>query len=608
MRPGLRAGDFPDRPGLAFRPKGQCLVQPPAPYSSRTLFLRFWRAYLRPHLGLMLVAFGLMALEGSTLGLLSYMIKPLFDEVFAPGGGAALPLVGGAILGLFVLRAVTSVLGRWLLARVNQTAAGAMQADLVRHLLTLDAGFFQTNAPGTLIERVQGDTQAAQGAATLVIGGVGRDLVSLAGLFAVAIWIDPLWTAAAMIGTPLLLLPAFALRRYIRRKTMASREQAGLRATRLDEIFHGIQAVKLNRMEDYQAARFQRIVALIVRAETKSALGRAAMPGLVDVVTGIGFFAVLILGGREVAEGTRTTGEFMSFFTAMALTFQPIRRLGDLSGLWHVAKASLERIFILFDTQASGTRPATSLARPAPGAPEIRFEDVHFAYPDRPVLNGLTFTAEAGRVTALVGSSGAGKTTVFQLLSALVEPQSGRIVIGGVDVQDLSLYDQRALLASVSQDAALFDETLRENLTLGRANLTDDRLARALADAEAAAFVAALPQTLDTPAGPRGSALSGGQRQRIAIARALLADAPVLLLDEATSALDTRTEAAVSAALARAQAGRTTLVIAHRLSTVQAADKIIVLDQGRVVEEGRHADLLTRGGVYAQLHQAQLKA
>jgi ATP-binding cassette subfamily B protein/subfamily B ATP-binding cassette protein MsbA len=587
--------------------KGPPGVQPPRPYPSRELFGRFWRGYLRPRFWLLLTAFGLMALEGSTLGLLSYLVKPLFDEVLAPGGGGALAWVGGAILGLFVLRATTSILARWLLARVNQTSVAAMQSDLLRHLLTLDAAFFQAHPPGKLIERVQGDTLTAQTAATTVISGVGRDAVALIGLFTVALWIDPVWTAAAMIGTPLLLLPAVGLRRYVRRKARSSREQAGLRATRLDEIFHGIQTIKLNRMEGYQASRFQRILQGIIRAEVKSALGRAALPGLVDIVTGIGFFVVLMVGGREVAEGTRTTGDFMAFFTAMALTFQPIRRLGELAGLWQVAEASLERVFTLFDTRPGGTRPATSRARPAPGAPEIRFENVSFAYPDRPVLADLSFTAEAAKLTAIVGASGAGKSTVFQLISGLVEPQAGRILIGGVDVQDLSLFDQRALLASVSQDAALFDETLRENLTLGRTDIDPARLADCLAEAEAAGFVAGLPLGLDTPAGLRGSALSGGQRQRIAIARALLADAPVLLLDEATSALDTRTEAAVAAALARAQTGRTTLVIAHRLSTVKGADKILVLDEGRLVEEGTHDDLVARGGHYALLQKAQLR-
>ena len=576
-------------------------------YTSRELFGRFWRQYLRPHLPVMALAFLVMMIEGSTLGFLSYMLEPLFDRVFAPGGSGALIWVGGAILALFLVRAITSILGRWLLARVNQHSAGTMQVDLIRHLLTLDASFFQTHSPGTLIERVQGDTLAAQGASVLVIGGIGRDLISLVGLFVVAIMIDPLWTAAALVGAQLLLLPAVVLRRYLRRKAVLTRNQAGLRATRLDEIFHGIQAVKLNRMEGYQAGRFQRIIDTIVRAEVKTALARATMPALVDVITGIGFFAVLMLGGSEVAAGTRTTGEFMSFFTAMALTFQPIRRLSDLAGQWQVAEASLERIFTLLDTRPQGSRPAVSRTLPAPGAPAIRFEAVTFDYPDRPVLNGLSFTAEAGKVTALVGSSGAGKSTVFQLIAALIEPQAGRILIGGVDVQDLSLADQRALLASVSQDAALFDETLRENLLLGRTDRDPARLAQVLADAEVAAFTDALPLGLDTPAGPRGSALSGGQRQRVAIARALLADAPVLLLDEATSALDTRTEAAVSAALSRAQSGRTTLVIAHRLSTVKAADKIIVLDHGRLIEEGTHDSLMARGGLYAQLQEAQLR-
>lgn len=582
-------------------------MHPPRAYTSRELFGRFWRVYLRPHLPIMALAFLVMMVEGATLGLLSYMLEPLFDRVFAPGGSGALIWVGGAILALFLIRALTSIIGRWLLARVNQRAAGAMQVDLIRHLLTLDASFYQEYSPGTLIERVQGDTAAAQGASLLVIGGVGRDLVSLIGLFVVAISIDPLWTVAALIGAPLLLLPAWVLRRYLRRKAILTREQAGLRVTRMDEIFHGIQQVKLNRMEDYQVGRFQRIIQTIIRAEEKTALARAAMPALVDVITGIGFFAVLMLGGSEVAAGTRTTGEFMSFFTAMALTFQPIRRLSDLAGQWQVAEASLERVFTLFDTRPAGTRPAISRAHPAPGAPDIRFENVSFTYPDRPVLDGLSFTAEAGKVTALVGSSGAGKSTVFQLISALIEPQAGRILIGGVDVQDLSLADQRALLASVSQDAALFDETLRENLLLGRSDRDPARLAQVLRDAEVAVFTDSLPLGLDTPAGTRGSALSGGQRQRVAIARALLADAPVLLLDEATSALDTRTEAAVSAALSQAQSGRTTLVIAHRLSTVKGADKILVLDHGRLIEEGTHDSLMARGGLYAQLQEAQLR-
>ncbi|WP_092901625.1 ABC transporter ATP-binding protein [Rhodobacter sp. 24-YEA-8] len=571
------------------------------------LFRRFWRDFLKRRAGLMLLALLVSALEGSTLGLLSATLEPLFDDVFASRSETALIWVGLGILALFLFRALTSILGRWLLALVNFTNATEMQVALVRHLLTLDGNFYQKNPPGSLIERVQGDTIAAQTTTQLVIAGIGRDLVSLIGLFVVALMIDVQWTLVALIGTPLLLLPAMALQRYVRRKTRQMRVESGLRATRLDEIFHGIQQVKLNRMEDYQTSRFSGIVNRIRRAEIKSTLGRSTMPALVDIVTGIGFFAVLIFGGTQVVEGTRTTGEFMAFFTAMALTFQPIRKLSEIAGQRQIALASLERIYGLFDTEPNTSRPAVSHALPATLPPEIRLENVSFGYEETPVLNGLSFTARAGRVTALVGASGAGKSTIFHLLTALADPQQGRILIGGADASGMSLTDQRRLIAAVSQEAALFDETLRENLILGRNGITETRLEHVLEDARVSEFLARLPDGLDSLAGPRGSALSGGQRQRVAIARALLADAPILLLDEATSALDTASERAVTGALARAQAGRTTLVIAHRLATVREADHIVVLDQGRVIEEGTHDALIAAGGQYARLYALQFR-
>ncbi len=552
------------------------------------------------------LAFGLMLIEGATLGALARAIEPLFDQVFKTGGQGPLLAVGLIIFGLFAVRGLSTIASRTVISAVTQKVAAAMQSALLRHLLTLEGAFFQQNAPGALIERVQGDTLAVQSLWSAVVTGIGRDLSSLIFLFAVALSIDPVWTLAALVGAPLLILPSLAVQRYIRRKTTQLRDQAGLRATRLDEIFHGIQAVKLNRMEAYQAGRFDRVLSLIRRAEVKIMAGRALMPGMMDIVTGFGFFAVLLMAGGEIASGERTTGEFMSFFTAMSLTFQPLRRLGDLSGTWQVAAASLERIYELFDTQPVQTRPATSAALPAPGAPEIRFDAVTFAYGDQPILRGLSFSAPAGATTAIVGASGAGKSTVFQLLTGLLDPAAGKVLIGGIDASSLALSDQRRLFASVTQDSALFDETLRENIALGR-DLPDAALQAACHDAHVADFLPQLAQGIDTPVGPRGSALSGGQRQRVAIARALAQDRPVLLLDEATSALDAQSEAAVADALSKAAQGRTTLIIAHRLATVRTANHILVMDQGRVVEEGTHDALIAKNGLYARLYQLQFK-
>ena len=578
---------------------------PPDPYSSGRLFGRLWRDYLHRWRGRMAVALVFLLIEGSTLAALSYMLEPLFDQVFVGGNADAIWWVGGAIVALFVVRAVTSVASKTILTEVSLRASTLMQTDLLRHLLTLEARFFQDNAPGTLIERVQGDTLAVQNVWSAVIIGVGRDIIALVALFGVAIAIDPAWTAAALIGAPLLIAPTLIVQRYIRRKTGAIRGQAGERATRLDEIFHGITTVKLNRMESFQADRFDRIVQGIVRGEVRMAMGRAVIPALIDIVTGIGFFTVLVFGGREIIAGERTVGEFMSFFTAMSLAFQPLRRLGALAGLWQVAAASLERLYSYLDLRPAITAP--SPARPAsPG--RIKLQDVSLAYGDHQVLRGLSFTAEPGQRTAIVGPSGAGKSTVFHLLTRLVDPATGRITLDGHDIAGLDLDGLRSQFAVVSQDAWLFDETLRDNILLGRTDIPKARLDQALEAANATEFIARLPRGLDTPAGPRGSALSGGQRQRIAIARALLRDAPILLMDEATSALDAASEALVTEALDRLAQGRTTLVIAHRLSTVQGADRIVVMDAGQVVDQGTHAALLARGGLYADLCRLQFNS
>jgi ATP-binding cassette subfamily B protein/subfamily B ATP-binding cassette protein MsbA len=582
------------------------MPKPILPPTSRSLMGRLWREYIVRHWVWIAVAFATMVIEGSTVGLLSYMLQPMFDLVFVQGNINAMWWVGLAILALFLVRALTGVIQRVLLVRVAQLSSTAMQVDLLDHMMTLDTGYFQKNPPGALIERVQGDTLAVQGVWQVLIQGLGRDIVALASLFVVALLVDWVWTLTALVGIPLLVLPSMALQRYVRRKTGQMRDAATQRSTRLDEIFHGIREVKLNGMEPYQLSRFRAVVDRIVRVNIKTTAGQSMLPGMIDIMTGVGFFGVLILGGREIIEGDKTVGQFMSFFTAMALAFQPLRRLGSLTGIFQIAAASLERLYGIFDLRPSIRSPATPHPAQALQA-DVVFDGVTFAYDDQPVLDDLSFVARAGQTTALVGPSGAGKSTVFNLLTRLADPDLGSVRLGGVAVSEMELGDLRAQFSTVTQDALLFDETLRDNILMGREDISETRLAEVLTAAHVSDFLPKLPNGLDSPAGPRGSNLSGGQRQRVAIARALLRDTPILLLDEATSALDAQSEAVIQTALDGLSQGRTTLVIAHRLATIRNADKIVVLDRGRVVEQGTHDELLAADGVYADLYRLQFR-
>jgi subfamily B ATP-binding cassette protein MsbA len=572
--------------------------------SATTLFWWLWRDYLRPQKLLLAGAIILMMIEGSMLALISRLIQPMFDDVFAAGDRNALFFVGFAIMAIFFVRAATSSGQRILMSLIKQLTAAAMRRHLLRHLMTLDSGFFQIHPPGQLIERVQGDVNVINGVWSSILTALARDLISLLGLLAVAIWIDWTWTLIAVVGIPLLILPSLLVQAYIRRRARNSREIAGRVSTRLDEVFHGINPIKLNALEAYQAKRYDTLIKQGVDAEVRTAVGQAAVPALIDIMTGIGFLGVMIYGGSEIISGEKTNGEFMAFFTAMALAFDPLRRLGLMSGQWQMAAASVERLQYVLNLKPTILSPAQGKAAPL-AAPQITLDDVHLNYGDLPVLRGARFTAAAGKTTALVGASGAGKSTIFNVLTRLVEGQQGTAAIDGASITDYNLSDLRGLFSVVTQDAALFDETLRDNILLGREDVSDAQLKAVLDAAHVTDFLPALRDGLDSPAGPRGSNLSGGQRQRIAIARALLRDTPILLLDEATSALDTKSEAIVQAALEKLATGRTTLVIAHRLSTVRNADSIVVMDQGRVVDQGDHHTLLARGGIYADLHRLQ---
>jgi ABC-type multidrug transport system fused ATPase/permease subunit len=569
------------------------------------LFLWLWRGYLHRYWPVMAVAMVFMAIEGSMFGLLSYMMKPMFDEVFVGGNADALGWVAAAVLAIFLVRAFASVVQKVLLKRVSELSMGDLRVHMLEHFMRLDPAFHQEHGPGTLIQRVEGDVAAIGKVWSTLITGAGRDVIALISLFGVAVVIDWRWTLVALVGVPLLVVPTMLLQRFVRGNAREAREIAARLSTRLNEIFIGITPVKLNALERYQARRYRALTRDRVHRETRSALGQASLPGLIDVMSGIGFVGVLFYGGSEILSGEKTVGDFMAFFTAIGLAFEPLRRLGAISGVWQVAAASIERIKEMLDTTPRLRDPDAPAAPPA-GVPAIALRDVHLSFGKAPALRGASFVAEAGKTTALVGPSGAGKSTVFNLVTRLVDPDGGDVLLGDVPVGAMRLRDLRDRISVVSQDALLFDETLRENIVLGR-EVSDEALQAAVEAAHVTDFLPRLENGLDARVGPRGSNLSGGQRQRVAIARAILRDTPVLLLDEATSALDAQSEAVVQAALERLAKGRTTLVIAHRLATVRGADRIVVMDAGRVVDQGTHDTLVARPGPYRDLYRLQFE-
>lgn len=540
------------------------------------------------------------------LGALSYLLQPMFDDVFVAGREDWLIWIGLLLVTIFLVRAVSGVARSVILARIIQRSAASLRIDLLDRMMKQDGAFHLAHPPGFLIQRVQSDVNALGQIWRGIVLSAGRDVFGLLVLLAVAINVDPIWAALACVGIPLLILPAATAQKYVRRQARKARDLGANLSTRLDEVFHGIVQVKLNALEDYQSRKYRNLTDDFVRMEVKSAFGTSALPAMIDIVSGLGFMAVILYGGAEIIAGEKTIGQFMSFFAAMGFAFDPLRRLGAISGMWQQAAAAIERIKELMEAPLTQVTPAAPSVAPT-GVPAVELRDVTLRYDTSDVIKGLSILAEPGQTTALVGASGAGKSSVFNLLTRLVDPQEGAVTVGGVKTTDMTLEDLRELYSVVTQEALLFDETLRENIVLDRRDVSDEDLKAALDAAHVSDFLGDLALGLETPVGPRGSALSGGQRQRVVIARALVRNTPILLLDEATSALDAASEKTVQSALDRLAEGRTTLVIAHRLSTIRGADKIVVMDKGQVIDWGTHEDLLERGGIYADLYRLQFE-
>ena len=574
-------------------------------YSHGQLFKWIWSDYLKKYKLLIILVVLLMAVEGSTFGLLSYFIEPMFDQVFAKGDYGAIKWVGFSVAGIFILRAFSAFFNKLITTYIGQNVIATLQKNLLSHLLTFSPTFFQKNSPGSLIERVRGDTAAIERVWATVLAGSFRDLIAVFSLVIVAISIDPIWALIALLGAPLLVIPVFFLRVLIQKTTRNSRSAAADVATRLDEIFHGISSIKLISGEQREYNKFSNRLEKFVKNSIFSEAGIAAVPSLMDIIAGIGFVGVLTYGGYQIIEGTKTIGEFMSFFTAIALLFEPVRRLGTIAGAWQAVFTNLERLRNIFDLSTEIISPEKNNSKKADFTQMIAFENLSLTINEKKILDNVSFSAFPGKTTALVGPSGAGKTTLFNLLGRLIDPDQGNISIGDIAINQMDLNDLRENLSFVSQDSWLFDESIEENIKVGNPNASQAEFQDAVLAANAHDFIEEMPKKEKTPVGPRGSNLSGGQRQRIAIARAILRDTPILLLDEPTSALDNEAEKQIQNALSSLSEGRTTLIIAHNISAIKNANKIIVLNSGKIVGQGKHDELLLNCSVYQSLYQME---
>ena len=574
-------------------------------YSQSQLFKWIWSDYLKDYKVMIIIAIVLMIVEGSTFGLLSYFIEPMFDQVFAKGDHTAIKWVSLSVAGIFILRAFSAFFNKLVTIYIGQKVVAAIQKNMVRHLLTFSPNFFQENSPGSLIERVRGDTAVVERIWATVLAGSFRDLIAVFSLLIVAISIDPIWAMIALLGAPLLIIPVFFLRKLIQKTSRNSRSAAADLATRLDEIFHGISSIKLINGEKREHSKFANRLNKFVTNSISSEAGVAAIPSLMDIIAGIGFVGVLTYGGYQIIEGTKTVGEFMSFFTAIALLFEPIRRLGTIGGAWQTVFTNLERIRNIFDLDADIVPSQTNQPKDVNFTNDIKFDNVHLSVNEKDILRGITFTAQAEKTTAIVGPSGAGKTTLFNLIGRLIDPDKGNVEIGNISVKDISLEELRHNLSYVSQDSWLFDESIEENIKIGNPNASPEDYKKAIISANANDFIDEMPNKEKTPVGPRGSNLSGGQRQRIAIARAILRNTPILLLDEPTSALDNEAESQITKTISSLSGGRTTLIIAHKISTIKDSDHIIVLDNGLIIDQGTHSDLIDRCETYKSLYEIE---
>ena len=555
--------------------------------------------------GRRLVAAGACSLliSGATTSI-GYLIKPVIDDIFVKKNAGGLLLFPLVIIAVYLIKGIGSYGQEYFMNYVGENIIRNLRNQLYDRIQDLPLAFFQKERTGVLMSRITNDVNILKAMVSTAVTGTMRDASSIVGLAAVILYQNWRLAIIAFVVMPLAFLPVVELGRRVRRVSTGCQEAMADLNSFLHETFAGNKIVKAFGMENHEKERFFERTQKLFKLEVRGVVIRSLSSPVMEFFAGLGIAFVIWYGGWEVIQGKTTPGTFISFLACVMLLYDPIRRLSYMNNAVQQGLAATDRIYDIIEAPSTILDPVAP--RPLKTGPHtVRFEDVHFSYGENPVLKGIDLTVRQGKVLALVGMSGGGKTTLVNLIPRFFDVTAGRITIDEVDLRDYRIADLRREIAIVTQEPILFNETVRDNIAYGNPGSDEAAITAAAKAAYAHDFILQFPKGYDTVVGELGGRLSGGEKQRLCIARALLKNAPILILDEATSALDTEAEALVQKALENLMTGRTTFVIAHRLSTVAKADHIIVVVGGHIVEQGTHDTLLAMEGEYAKLYDMQ---